>query len=79
MFTTDDRPLGSLAEDAYETLLDTIEPSEGLLIDNAHDRLHEEGFSDGDADYAITRLLNRGYLYEVEDRVFVTKREDELE
>lgn len=79
MYTTDDRPLGSLAEDAYETLLDAIEPVEGIPIDDAHDRLREEGFSDGDADYAIKRLLNRGYLYEVEGRVFVTDREDETE
>lgn len=79
MYNTDDRPLGSLAEDAYETLLDAIEPAEGLPIDEAHDRLREEGVPDGDADYVLKRLLNRGYLYEVEGTVFVTEREDELE
>lgn len=30
----------------------------------------------GDAAYAITRLLNRGYLYAVEDRLFITIREE---
>lgn len=79
MYIRDDRPLRSLAEDAYKILLDAIEPSEGLLIDDAHDRLHEEGFSDGDVDYAIKRLLDRDYLYEVKGTVFVTEHENETE
>lgn len=76
MYDRDDRPLGSLAEDAYETLLDTIAPSEGISAEEAHDRLCDDGFTAEDADYVLTKLLNRGYLYEVEDTLFITERED---
>lgn len=79
MYNTDDRPLGSLAEDAYETLLDTIAPSEGIPAEEAHNRLCEDDFITEDADYVLTKLLNRGYLYEVDGTLFITEREDDPE
>lgn len=77
MDTTEDHPLGALAETAYETLLGSIEPAAGIPLDAAHARLQDAGFADEDATYAPERLLNRGYLYEVDGRVFVTDRDDQ--
>jgi hypothetical protein len=65
------RLTGSLADDAYEIF------ATGLPTGDARDRLREKGVADGDAVYAIERLLNRGYLYEVEDLIFVTTPEEE--
>lgn len=79
MYNTDDRPLGSLAEDAYDLLSEAIVPAEGITVDDAHARLCEADFSAGDADYALDRLLNRGYLYEVDGQLFVTERKENPE
>jgi len=76
MFDTDDRPLGTIAEDAYEILLETIDPEDGLPRSEAHSQLLEADLADGDAEYAINRLLNCGYLYAVHDRLFVTDDDD---
>lgn len=67
-----DRPLGELAEEAYELLLEETEPGEGIEVEEAYERLSEAGFADGDPEYAVEKLLNRGYLYEVGDRLLVT-------
>lgn len=76
MFHTDDRPLGSLAEDAYDRLCEAIHPAEGITVDDACTRLCEADFSADEADYALDHLLNRGYLYEVDGRLFVTERDE---
>lgn len=77
MFNSDDRPLGALPQEAYDILLTEIEPLEGIAVEDAHALLQEDDFSSADGEYALTRLLNRGYLYEVEGQLFVTEhRED---
>ena len=76
MRPSDNHPLGPLAEDAYQRLLDSIDPSEGILIDDAHEQLCEDDFSTEEAEYAVEKPLNRGYLYAVEDMLFVTEPED---
>jgi len=76
MYNTDTRPLGAIAEEAYEILLETIDSSDGIAVDDARAQLREDDFAAGDADYALDRLLNRGYLYQVDDRLFVTEREE---
>ena len=76
MYNRDERPLGAVAESAYELLLETTEPSEGIPRDDANERLLEAGFAAGDAEYAIDRLLNRGYLYAVDSQLFVTDDDD---
>ncbi|SEP02364.1 hypothetical protein SAMN04487948_11113 [Halogranum amylolyticum] len=76
MYNTNNRSLGSLSEDAYELLLTAIEPARGLAFEEALGHLREEGFSEGDAEYAVERLLLRGYLYEVDGELFVTTREN---
>jgi hypothetical protein len=75
MYDVDKRPIGAVAEDAYEMLLEAIDPEEGLSRSNAHARLVESGFAEADAKYALDRLLNRGYLYAVEGQLFITDRE----
>jgi len=76
MYDTDDRPLGPIAKDAYEVLLKIIEPGEGIQRSDAHARLLEGDFVDGDAEYALDQLLNRGYLYAIDERLFVTDDEE---
>ncbi|SEO19267.1 hypothetical protein SAMN04487948_1018 [Halogranum amylolyticum] len=74
MYNPTNRSLGPLSGDAYEILLTAIEPSEGIAPEKALGNLREEGFSDGDAEFAIERLLLRGYLYEVDGELFITER-----
>ena len=76
MIDIDDRPLGAIAEDAYQILLETMDPEDGLPRSEAHAQLLEGEFADGDAEYALDRLLNRGYLYAVEGRLYVTDDAD---
>jgi hypothetical protein len=77
MFNSDDRPLGSLPQEAYDVLLAEVEPLEGIAVDDAQALLREADFSSADAEYALKRLLNRGYLYKVEDQLFVTEHSEE--
>jgi len=76
MFDKDERPLGAVAESAYEILLETIDPENGISRSDAHERLLEADFAEADADHAIDRLLSRGYLYAVGSQLFVTEDED---
>jgi hypothetical protein len=68
----DERPLGGVAESAYETLLAAIDAGEGIPTEEAHARLLEDDFPEEDAEFAIQRLINRGYLYRVEGNLYVT-------
>jgi hypothetical protein len=76
MYDRDERPLGAVAESAYEILLETIDPEEGIQRADAHERLLEADYAEADADYAIDRLLSRGYLYDIDSQLFVTEDED---
>jgi len=76
MYDRDERPLGAVAESAYEVLLETVDPENGIQRSGAHERLLEADFAEGDAEYAIDRLLSRGYLYAVNGQLFVTEDED---
>lgn len=76
MYHRDERPLGAVAESAYEVLLEVTEPNEGVPREYAHSRLLDADFGDNDADYALDRLLDRGYLYAVDDELFVTDSDD---
>jgi|APHM01.1.fsa_nt_gi hypothetical protein len=76
MYDRDERPLGAVAESAYEVLLETIDPEDGIPRSDAHERLLEADFTDTDAEYALDRLLNRGYLYDVQSQLFVTEDAD---
>ena len=76
MYDKDERPLGAVAESAYEVLLETIDPENGITRSEAHERLLEADYAEADAEYAIDRLLSRGYLYDVNGQLFVTEDED---
>ena len=75
MYNNDKRPLGAVAESAYEILLEQCEIEDGFPRTDAHAELLEADFTEGDAEYALDRLLKRGYLYAVEERLFVTEHE----
>jgi hypothetical protein len=76
MYNRDERPLGAVAESAYESLLETMDADSGIPRSDAHARLLEADFADGDAKYALEQLLNRGYLYAVDEQLFVTEDAD---
>ena len=73
MFNSDDRPLGAIAEDAYDILVEAVDPEDGMPREEAHAELLKGDFVDSDAEYALDRLLSRGYLYAVEGQLFVTE------
>ena len=76
MYDRDERPLGAVAESAYEVLLEAIDPDDGIPRADAHERLLEADYTEADADYALDRLLSRGYLYDIDSQLFVTEDED---
>ncbi len=76
MYDRDERPIGAVAKSAYEVLLETTDPDDGIPRTDAHDRLLEADYAEADAEYAIDRLLNRGYLYDIDSQLFVTENED---
>ncbi|ERH05213.1 MAG: hypothetical protein J07HN4v3_00807 [Halonotius sp. J07HN4] len=73
MYDRDERPLGAVAESAYEILLEDGDTEDGIPRSDALARLLEADFTEPDAEYALDRLLNRGYLYAVEGRLYVTE------
>ena len=73
MFNPDNRPLGTIAEDAYDILVETVDPKDGMPREEAHAELLDGEFVDSDAEYALDRLCSRGYLYAVEGQLFVTE------
>jgi hypothetical protein len=74
-----ERSLPDWIQTAYDVLEATInERDGGLAVEEAHAVVLEAAIDEGeltstDAEYAIQRLLNRGYLYEVEGDLFVTE------
>jgi hypothetical protein len=79
MYNSDDRSLGSLSETAYDILCETINSEDGIRFDDAVAQLSAADLTIADAEYALERLVNYGYLYEVDGRLFVTERSDESE
>ncbi|EJN57395.1 hypothetical protein [Halogranum rubrum] len=60
-------PLSASAEDALDVLRPAIEATEtGLGRPAAHSRLEGDDFIDYDATEALSELLQKGYLYEVD-------------
>jgi hypothetical protein len=76
MWTNESRSLPDWIEDAYEILVSTAGGKEAELSrDQAHDLLldHDAFTSEpADADYAIERLLDSGWLYEVDGSFRIT-------
>ena len=76
MWANDPRSLPDWIEDAYEILVPEIEDREGgISQEQAYDRLlaHDTFPSEpADAEYAIERLLDSGWFYEVDGSLRVT-------
>lgn len=79
MWSNELRPLPEWIQEAYEILVSgTADHTEGFSHDRAHDLLlaHEALPNEaGDAEYAIERLLNSGWLYEVDGELRITDAE----
>lgn len=76
MYRDDHSPLADWIIDAYEMIASEIgaqEDDQRFDTERAHDLLVAEGHDRMDAEYAIQRLLDRGYLYSVEGDLFVTE------
>lgn len=65
-------PLSSSAEQALERLTPEIEATEsGVPVSQATATLADDGFDDTGAREAVTELLQKGYLYEVDDTLHI--------
>lgn len=69
-------PLPPTAQEAFEILEEPISDKEGEGCPRfeAHQLLVDGEFTDTRAERAVHQLLMRGYLYEVDDQLFVTLR-----
>lgn len=64
--------LSPSATDALETLDEPIDRAEGLTREEATTVLTDEGVDSVDADALLDELLSKGYLYAVDDHLYVT-------
>lgn len=75
---TDRTPLPEWIQDAYDYLEPHFEEtSDGLARRNAHELLlsgADRIEADGDATHAIDRLLDRGWLYEIDGTLYRTEQ-----
>jgi hypothetical protein len=73
-----ERRLTPVAEDALDVLREPVESAEeGLPKDEAQAVLvADDRFTEADAEYALDVLQNRGYIYYVDDQVYITPTDD---
>ena len=77
MFRNERPPLSDWILDAYRQLGDQIQSRDGgLPIEDAKAFLITEETDEFDVEYLLQRLLDRGYLYQVEGELFVTQPEE---
>lgn len=78
MVHRDERPpLPDWILDAYRQLASRIQARDGgLPMEEANAILLAEEIEEPDVEYALQRLLDRGYLYRVSDELFVTEPDD---
>lgn len=77
MYRDERPPLSDWILDAYRQLAAQIQPREGgLSTGDAKTLLITEEIDESDVEYALRRLLDRGYLYQVEGELFVTEPEE---
>ena len=76
MWSDDPRPMPEWIQRAYEILVSyTADTTDGIPRARAEELLvaHEDFTEDAaDAEYAIERLLSRGWLYEVDGKLPIT-------
>lgn len=76
MLNNDSPSLPDWIQDAYESLEPHFETTDGLSRTDAHHHLPSDADhveEAGDASYVIDRLLERGWLYEVEGILYKTE------
>ncbi|WP_254547309.1 hypothetical protein [Halomarina pelagica] len=74
MYRDDRPPLPDWILTIYRTLSARIQREEGgLSRETATDVIVAEGIEAVDAEYALQRLIDRGYLYMVDEELFVTE------
>lgn len=77
MWNKEPHSLPSWVEDGYEILVAHIDdPHQDVSRERAHELLlANPDFEDepADAEYAVKRLLERGWLYEVDEKLRVTE------
>ena len=73
----DKRRIPPFAEDALGVLRETVDEDAGLMKDEANAVLvSDERCTEGDAEHALDVLQSRGYIYFVDERVFITPPDD---
>lgn len=78
MWSDDPHPMPEWIQRAYEILVSYAADTTGVPRARAQELLvaHEEFSEDAaDAEYAIDRLLSRGWLYEVDGELRITDRD----
>lgn len=66
-------PLASYCEEVLETLTPWLKAAErGLPMDEVRSRLQAGDFESATIDAALDQLLDRGYLYEVNNTIRLT-------
>ena len=69
----DRQPLPPGAKDVLQTLRPILETTDsGMTRDQVAMVLQNDGFAEDEISYYLELLLNRGYLYEVDQNVFLT-------
>lgn len=73
-----ERRLPTVAEEALDVLRGAVEDDDdGLPKDGVKATLvADDRFTEGDAEYALDVLENRGHIYYVDDRVRLTPTDD---
>jgi hypothetical protein len=73
-----ERRIPPVAEDALDVLHEPVEDADdGLPEDEAKAVLVADNrFTEGDAEYALDVLQNRGYIYYVDEQVYITPTDD---
>ena len=73
-----ERRLPPVAEDALDLLNEAFgDADDGFPKDEAKAVLvADERFTDGDAEYALDVLQSRGYIYCVDEQVYITPTDD---
>lgn len=65
-------PLGPTASEALDELSEPLKENDGLTLDEATVVLTDDNLDVVEAQEAIEQLRLRGYVYEVEGRLFLT-------
>ncbi|MFC6838371.1 hypothetical protein [Halomarina ordinaria] len=64
--------LSPSATDALKTLHEPLERADGLSREDALTVLTDDGMDSADASHFLSELLSKGYLYAVDEHVYLT-------